>query len=255
MFLRVLGDYLNVYAVTHTFLNHERKVYTMTAAWRLKSDRFITRDELETVIADCERRAKRSVNARQNLVVFRLATCCGLRASEIAGINLSDLLLETDKPRVRIRKVVGKGSHARTVPLWWDRATLECLRRWKAERAKQCASGSEPALCTQSQQSQGRRLHRNSVRSRFRSACRVLGEERLTHLSVHDGRHSFVSLSLAGGRSLAEVRDAAGHSTVATTNVYLHAVADDGAVGELFAPSSGSWRKREQRKLGRSGNE
>jgi site-specific recombinase XerD len=52
--------------------------------------------------------------------------------------------------------------------------------------------------------------------------------------TVHDGRHTFVSLSLNGGRSLAEVRDAAGHSSISTTSVYTHCVPDDGSIGSLF---------------------
>lgn len=80
------------------------------------------------------------------------------------------------------------------------------------------------------------RLDRRHIRARFRRTCKVLGPERLESLTVHDGRHSFVSHALAGGRTLAEVRDAAGHASIATTSVYTHvAVEDDGAVGELFA--------------------
>jgi len=38
-----------------------------------------------------------------------------------------------------------------------------------------------------------------------------------------------------GGRTLAEIRDAVGHSSVLVTSAYLHvAVEDDGAVGSLF---------------------
>ncbi len=49
------------------------------------------------------------------------------------------------------------------------------------------------------------------------------------------GHHSFVSHALAGGRSLAEVRDAAGHANIATTSVYLHIATDDGdEPGDLF---------------------
>ena len=44
-----------------------------------------------------------------------------------------------------------------------------------------------------------------------------------------------ISHALAGGRSLAEVRDAAGHSSINTTSVYTHvATDDDGEVGDLF---------------------
>jgi hypothetical protein len=40
---------------------------------------------------------------------------------------------------------------------------------------------------------------------------------------------------LVGGRSLAEVRAAAGHSNVAVTSAYLHIVVDDSEpVGKLF---------------------
>ena len=45
-----------------------------------------------------------------------------------------------------------------------------------------------------------------------------------------------MSHALQGGRSLAEVRDAAGHSNIATTSVYTHVASeDDGQVGDLFA--------------------
>jgi len=40
---------------------------------------------------------------------------------------------------------------------------------------------------------------------------------------------------LAGGRTLAEVRDAAGHCNVSITSAYLHvAVEDEADVGNLF---------------------
>ncbi len=52
---------------------------------------------------------------------------------------------------------------------------------------------------------------RHTLRKRFRTACKVLGPARLEMLTSHHGRHTFISYVLAGGRSLAEVRDAAGH--------------------------------------------
>ena len=36
------------------------------------------------MLAELHRKASRSKNTRLNLVIFRLACCCGLRASEIA---------------------------------------------------------------------------------------------------------------------------------------------------------------------------
>jgi site-specific recombinase XerD len=67
------------------------------------------------------------------------------------------------------------------------------------------------------------------------SAYWVLGAERMKTLIIHHGRHTFISHALAGGRSLAEVRAAAGHSNVAVTSAYLHVVvADEAPVGRLF---------------------
>jgi site-specific recombinase XerD len=53
-------------------------------------------------------------------------------------------------------------------------------------------------------------------------------------LTIHHGRHTFISHALAGGRTLAEVRDAAGHANVSITSQYLHVVVEDEGVGTLF---------------------
>lgn len=54
-------------------------------------------------------------------------------------------------------------------------------------------------------------------------------------LTIHHGRHTFNSHALAGGRTLAEVRDVAGHANASITSGYLHvAVDDETAIGNLF---------------------
>jgi site-specific recombinase XerD len=108
----------------------------------------------------------------------------------------------------------------------------------------------------------GSSLIRHAIRERFRTACKPLNLERLRGLTVHHGRHTFVNHALAGGRTLAEVKAAAGHASLVTfvshalaggrtlaevkaaaghvslvtTSVYLHVAVDDDAVpGRLFA--------------------
>src|SRR6476469_5405076 len=96
--------------------------------------KILTRRELAAVLADLARKAKRSPSTRLNLIIFRLATCCGLRASEIAKLQLGDVRAEASRPHIRIRKGAAKGGRPRMVPLWWDGGTLEDLKAWKAER-------------------------------------------------------------------------------------------------------------------------
>ena len=55
----------------------------------LDATKILTRRELATVLADLKRKAPRSPNTRLNLVVFRLAACCGLRVSEIAQLQVA----------------------------------------------------------------------------------------------------------------------------------------------------------------------
>lgn len=221
--------------------------------WKVNHHKMLSRDEIAQVLSDLKRRARTSINKRQNLIIFRLATCCGLRASEIAGLPLQSIKVGGEKPTIYIPKAIAKGKKRRLVPLWWDQGTLDDIVAWKDVRIAQGASKSDYFVCAQSKRVPGKKLTRINVRHRFQVACRVLGEERMIigeetysddstkkgksynrQLTIHHGRHSFCSHALAGGRSLPEVRDAAGHSDISVTSIYTHAVADDGTVGNIF---------------------
>src|SRR3972149_6614454 len=93
----------------------------------------LTRSEIAAVVADL-RRKRRSRNTRQNLIVFRLSTCCGLRVSEIVGGNLDNVKVGSSRPYIEIPARIAKRKKPRRVPLWWDAGTLADLQTWKAER-------------------------------------------------------------------------------------------------------------------------
>jgi integrase len=202
--------------------------------WKIEPTSVLSRRELAAVVAHLRVRAARSPNARLNLVLVRLACCAGLRASEIGGLRIGDVHVGNERPHLRVRAETAKGGRARRVPLWWDRGTLEDLRAWKAERERQ-AGAEEAFVCSLNRHTLGVPLNRHVIRRRFHTACKALGSQRTGELTVHHGRHTFISHALAGGRTLAEVRDAAGHSNISITSAYLHIVAEDGdQVGELF---------------------
>ena len=197
--------------------------------------KILTRREMTAVLAELKRKAQRSPSTRLNLVLFRLAACCGLRASEIATLRIADVRVELARPHIRIRRGASKGGKPRMVPLWWDAATLADLTMWKADRLRHGALPQDPFLASLQMRRAAIPLSRHTLRKRFRTACKVLGRERLDTLTIHHGRHSFISHALAGGRSLAEVRDAAGHANVSITSAYLHVAVDDDSIGNLFA--------------------
>lgn len=206
------------------------------SSWNVDRSKILAKDEIRRVLADLHRKAARSVNTRMNLALFRLSTCCGLRASELCGLALDDVRVSSDRPTIRVPKAIAKGHKARIVPLTFDQGTLDDLRAWKAFRQSQGARGSDLFLCSQHKDSHGRMIDRRNARMRFKAACKSLGSERQSQLTIHHGRHSFISHALHGNKSIVEVRDAAGHSSLATTSIYAHLVSDDDdKIGNMFA--------------------
>jgi integrase/recombinase XerD len=198
--------------------------------------KILMRRELQSVLDDLHQKAKRSPNSRLNMVLFRLATCCGLRVSEIANLKVSDLRVEVGRPHVRIRRGAAKGGRPRNVPLWWDAGTLADLAAWKRDKLLANPNAELPLVASLRNGRGDIRMSRHTLRKRFKTACKVLGPARLEALTIHHGRHTFISHALAGGRKLAEVRDAAGHANVSITSTYLHVVIDEEEeVGNLFA--------------------
>ena len=206
------------------------------STWNVDPVRILTRREIAAVLCDLMRRSAASCNVRLNLTVFRLACCCGLRVSEIANVRLSDVHVEGGRPHLVVRPEGAKGGRRRRVPLWWDQGTLDDLALWKRERQAHGARNEDHFVCCLRPGRMGEGLIRHTIRERFRTACKTLGLERLKTLTIHHGRHTFISHALAGGRTMAEVKAAAGHTSLMTTSAYLHvAVEDDGTVGHLFA--------------------
>ncbi len=196
-------------------------------------DKVMTRAEVVAVLDNLKRRARSpryGKNARLNLVIFRLATCCGLRVSELTQITLDNVRLESDQPKIGVPKHVGKGKKARKVPII-DRETLDCLRDWKQFRLSQGAQADDTFVCTL----EGARLSRFTTRNRFKRSCKVLGRERQEELTIHHGRHSFISHALHQGYSVVQVQNWVGHSSLATTSIYAHLVSDNAEMGDLFA--------------------
>ena len=208
---------------------------TRRANWTVTKDQILQPGEMAKILVDLNFRAKRSLNSRMNKIIFRLASFCGLRASEIAGLVLADVLIDSTAPKIGVRKEIAKGKKARRVPLHWDAATLADIIAWKMLRVGQGAKPGDPFICSQRVDSHGHALDRQNLRQRFKCCCRCLGSERRQEITIHTGRHSFISHAIHGGKSIVEVRDAAGHSSLNVTNLYSHLVEGDDKVGNLFA--------------------
>lgn len=213
----------------------------------MKSTDVMTREEIRQVVNNLRRRFRRDKawSTLQLLVVFRLSACCGLRRQEIAWLNVGDVILGGVRPCILIRRSVGKGAKARTVPLWWDKGTRNDLEKWIDYRVSSGASRSDRVVVTIKRTclagwsgsnrilEAGSPVEPNYVFKRWKIAIKCLGADRVRQLRCHSGRHTFLTHSLHGGVSLPSVRDAAGHSSVAVTSRYLHAL-DNPDMPDIF---------------------
>ena len=116
-------------------------------SWNVDPVRVLTRRELAAVLEGLARKAKGSANARLNRTILRLAYCCGLRVSEIAGLALGDVLIGSARPDLHVRPETAKGGRRRRVPLWWDQGTLDDLAAWKRERQAHGANDGDHFVC------------------------------------------------------------------------------------------------------------
>jgi integrase len=187
------------------------------STWNIDPSQILSRQELAAVLCDLKIRAHRLPSVHMNLAIVRLACCCGLRVSEIGGLRLGDVRVDIGRPHLLIRAEHAKLGRSRRVPLWWDAGTLADITSWRDYRREQGAKSNDPFICSLQRATCGDPLNRHVLRRRFHTACRVLGWDRLRTLTIHHGRHTFISHALAGGRTLAEVKAAAGHSSLLTS--------------------------------------
>ncbi len=136
---------------------------------------------------------------------------CGLRVSELCGLDLRRVMLDE-----QVLRVVGKGNKERVVPIVGTAAAAlsDYLENWRPELVSPRVSTSAVFL-----NNRGRRLSRQSVHSLVAKSGAVVG---IDGLHPHTLRHSFATHMLEGGADLRIVQELLGHADISTTQLYTH---------------------------------
>lgn len=194
------------------------------------ADRFIhpakvvTKDEALGIIKELKRRSKRSVGAWRRLVIFRLATMCGLRRMEIAHLNIGDVC-PGENPVLSLRPGCTKGGRPRLVPYDWHRESQADIEHWLRYVVQNLSGGrrNAPLVPRVESHSYGQRTSARAVGDVLGRLLRThLGEERRRMVSGHSCRHAFITYAAAKNVPLQVIRDAVGHRNISTTNIYTH---------------------------------
>lgn len=138
----------------------------------------------------------------------------GLRLAESLALHASDVHVGPDEIYVRR----GKGGRPRRVPI--DADAMEILQAWIAERAKIPGWSSHLLLGAYSRGAAGKRLSQPAVR---RTISRVASRAGLDHRRIHPHafRHLFAVELHREGKTVAQISRLLGHSSIATTAIYL----------------------------------
>lgn len=139
---------------------------------------------------------------------------CGLRVSELTGLDLADVDLDGGFIRV-----FGKGSKERLVPIAGEAVTAvaEYLKHGRPFlRAKKATRRPDPDALFLNVR--GGRLTRQAVFGIVRDYGAKVGLQ----LHPHTLRHSFATHMLQGGAELRALQEMLGHADISTTQVYTH---------------------------------
>lgn len=139
---------------------------------------------------------------------------CGLRVSELVGLDVRDVYREDGYVRV-----LGKGSKERLVPLVGSaqRALGAYLDGPRQELLGHALGGATTGAVFLNMR--GRRISRQSVHAICERYGALVGIE---GLHPHTLRHSFATHMLAGGADLRVLQEILGHADISTTQIYTH---------------------------------
>jgi len=143
--------------------------------------------------------------------MLELLYATGVRASELAGLKVSDLNLD-----IGYLRCLGKGSRERIIPVGQAAiaATVDYLQTLRPRLAKPF-SGDFLLLSRT-----GRPMSRIEIWRLIKKYAARAGMPR--NLTVHTLRHCFATHLLAGGADLRSLQEMLGHVDIATTQIYTH---------------------------------
>lgn len=135
---------------------------------------------------------------------------CGLRVSEVSGLNLSGVFLEDGFARI-----VGKGSKERLVPM--GGMAIEAVSNYLPVRPLPAGADSDDVLFLNRD---GGRLSRVSIFNMVKRQAVIAGIHK--EISPHTFRHSFATHLIENGADLRVVQEMLGHESILTTEIYTH---------------------------------
>ena len=147
-------------------------------------------------------------NEKRDYAILMLFLNCGIRRSELVGLNLSDVYED------RIR-VVGKGNKERIV--YFGAACRKALDAYLPERNKKTLSDNRALFGSRD----SNRISVSAVHRMIKKYLLMAGLD-VESFSAHKLRHTAATMMLSGGVDVKTVQEVLGHENLNTTQIYTH---------------------------------
>ena len=147
-------------------------------------------------------------NEKRDYAILMLFLNCGIRRSELVGLNLTDVYED------RIR-VVGKGDKERIV--YFGAACRKAIDAYLVERNQKVLSDNRALFGSRD----GNRISVTAVHRLVKKALLQAGLD-ATQFSAHKLRHTAATMMLSGGVDVKTVQEVLGHENLNTTQIYTH---------------------------------
>jgi site-specific recombinase XerD len=147
-------------------------------------------------------------NEKRDYAILMLFLNCGIRRSELVGLNLTDVY----KDRIR---VVGKGNKERFV--YFGTPCRKAIDTYLVERNKKVLTDNRALFGSRD----NNRISVSAVHRLVKKALLQAGLDS-TQFSAHKLRHTAATMMLSGGVDVKTVQEVLGHENLNTTQIYTH---------------------------------
>ena len=165
--------------------------------------KYLTLDECSRLL-----RAVQGPNAARDFAILMIFLNCGIRRSELVGLNLTDIYDD------RIR-VIGKGNKERIV--YMGSSCKKAIDSYLIER-KQIVLSDNRALFGSRDKN---RISVSAVHRLVKKHMLAAGLD-ASQFSAHKLRHTAATLMLSNGVDVKTVQEVLGHENLNTTQIYTH---------------------------------
>jgi site-specific recombinase XerD len=148
------------------------------------------------------------VNEKRDYAILMIFLNCGIRRSELVGLNITDVYDD------RIR-VIGKGNKERFV--YFGTACRKAINAYLIERNKKILTDNRALFGSRN----GNRISVTAVHRLVDKALLQAGLDP-TQFSAHKLRHTAATMMLSGGVDVKTVQEVLGHENLNTTQIYTH---------------------------------